>query len=133
VVRLVTVCWPWRSLLLSWMAASAVAFAFEPRRLWAGWLANRVVYGRRATPYEVLSDFAERISGAYASEDVLPKMAQIVAAGTGAARAVVWLRVGNELHAEASSGPMPDEAVHSVPDGQLPEMPAGETAVPVLH
>ena len=52
--------------LLSALAATVVALAFQPVRQWAGRLANRVVYGRRATPYQVLSDFARRIGGAYA-------------------------------------------------------------------
>ena len=38
----------------------SVAVAFQPVRERAERLANRVVYGKRATPYEVLSDFAER-------------------------------------------------------------------------
>jgi hypothetical protein len=68
--------------LLAALAAAVVAVAFQPARQWAGRLANRVVYGRRATPYEVLSDFSRRVGGAYSSEDVLPQMARIVAAGT---------------------------------------------------
>src|SRR4029077_11713000 len=64
-----------RSALLSALAASVVAVAFQPLRHRAGRLANRVVYGRRATPYEVLSDFSRRVGGAYSSEDVLPQMA----------------------------------------------------------
>src|SRR5262249_54308613 len=34
------------------LAAAVVAVAFQPVRLWAARLANRVVYGRRATPYQ---------------------------------------------------------------------------------
>jgi hypothetical protein len=49
------------SVLLAALAAAVVAVAFQPARQWAGRLANRVVYGRRATPYQVLSDFARRI------------------------------------------------------------------------
>jgi signal transduction histidine kinase len=119
--------------LLSAVAAGVVAVAFQPARQWAQRLANRVVYGRRATPYEVLSEFAERIAGAYSSEDVLPQMAQIVAAGTGAARAVVWLRIGGELHAEAFSDGRPDGSVLAMRGGELPVMPPGEMAVPVEH
>jgi signal transduction histidine kinase len=59
--------------------------------------ADRIVYGRRATPYEVLSEFAERMGGTYSSEDVLPRMAQLLAQGTGASETVVWLQVGSEL------------------------------------
>jgi signal transduction histidine kinase len=89
--------------LVAALAAAVVAVAFQPARQRAGRLANRVVYGRRATPYQVLSDFAQRIGGTYAAEDVLPQMAQIVAAGTGAERVVVWLRADDELRPGASS------------------------------
>ena len=111
--------------LLAALAAAVVAVAFQPVRLRAGRLANRVVYGRRATPYQVLSDFARRIGGAYASEDVLPQMAQIVAAGTGADRVVVWLRVDDELRPEAasdgSSAPPPPSA-----DAPSADAPSGD-------
>src|SRR5205823_775642 len=90
--------------LVSAVAAAVVAVAFQPARQRAGRLANRVVYGRRATPYEVLSDFSRRIRGTYSSEDVLPQMARVVAAGTGAGQVVVWLRVGGELRPAAASG-----------------------------
>src|SRR5215472_8845779 len=99
-----------RSPLLAALAAAVVAVAFQPARQRAGRLANRVVYGRRATPYQVLSDFAQRIGGTYAAGDVLPQMAHIVAAGTGAERVVVWLRVDDELRAEAASDGSPDAA-----------------------
>jgi signal transduction histidine kinase len=118
--------------LLSAAAAAVVAVAFQPVRQWAGRLANRVVYGKRATPYEVLSEFAERIGGTYAAEDVLPQMARIIAAGTGADRAVVWLRVGNELRAEASSDGVPEPSIIPA-ERSPPSWPVGEVAVPVTH
>ena len=96
--------------LVAALAAAVVAVAFQPVRQRAGRLANRVVYGRRATPYQVLSDFAQRIGSVYASQDVLPQMAQIVAAGTGAEQVVVWLRVDDELRPEASSDDSPAAA-----------------------
>ena len=118
-----------RSPLLAAFAAAVVAVAFQPVRQWAGRLANRVVYGRRATPYQLLSDFAQRIGGTYASQDVLPQMAQIMAAGTGAERVVVWLRVDDELRPQASS----DDAWHGtqlVVDGdELPPLPDGDLSV----
>jgi signal transduction histidine kinase len=55
------------------------------------------VFGKRATPYEALSEFAGRMGGTYATEDALPRMAQVLAEGTGAARTVVWLKDGAEL------------------------------------
>jgi signal transduction histidine kinase len=108
----------------------------------AGRLANRVVYGRRATPYQVLSDFAQRIGGTYAAGDVLPQMAQIVAAGTGAERVVVWLRVDDELRPEAASDgisatPPPGDALpaHALPvDGEvMPPVPGVDLSVPVVY
>jgi signal transduction histidine kinase len=122
-----------RSPLLSAVAAAVVAVAFQPVRQWAGRLANRIVYGSRATPYEVLSDFAERIAGTYAAADVLPRMAQIVAAGTGADRAVVWLCIGDELRAEASSDGSPVTSVVTVGGNTPPDALDGETAVPVTY
>ena len=119
--------------LLSALAATVVAVAFQPVRQWAARLANRVVYGKRATPYQVLSDFARRIGGAYASEDVLPQMAQIVAAGTGAERVVVWLRVDDELHPEASSDGGPHPALLPVAGQALPSLPYADVSVPVVH
>ena len=63
--------------------------------------ARRVVFGRRVAPYEVMSAFAERVGETYSTEDVLPRMAQILAEGTAATGARVWLQVGGELRAEA--------------------------------
>jgi signal transduction histidine kinase len=122
-----------RSPLLAALAAAVVALAFQPVRQRAGRLANRVVYGRRATPYQVLSDFAQRIGGAYAAEDVLPQMARIVAAGTGAGNVVVWLRVGEEFRAGASSdgGPLPP--CLPVAGHALPPVPGSDLTVPIVH
>src|SRR5215471_9713127 len=123
-----------RSALLSALAAAIVAVAFQPLRHRAARLANRVVYGRRATPYEVLSDFSRRVGGAYSSQDVLPQMAHIVAAGTGAEEVVIWLRVGDELHAAtSSSGPSADGAVLRIDGDAMPALPGADVSVPVVH
>jgi signal transduction histidine kinase len=88
---------PGPDLGLSIVATAVVAVAFQPVRERAQRLANRLVFGKRATPYEALSEFAGRMGGIYATEDALPRMAQVLAEGTGAARAVVWLKDGAEL------------------------------------
>jgi signal transduction histidine kinase len=74
-----------------------IGLAFWPAVRLARRLADLVVYGRRATPYEVLTEFSRRVAGSYADEDVLPRMARIVLDAVDARRAIVWLRVGNEL------------------------------------
>jgi signal transduction histidine kinase len=92
-----------------WVFAVALALglAFRPVSRFARKLADRLVYGRRATPYEVLTEFSERVGDAYATEDVLARMAQILGQGAGATAARVWLRVGRELRA---AGTWPAEA-----------------------
>jgi signal transduction histidine kinase len=65
-------------------------------------VADRIVYGQRATPYEVLTEFSERVSETYSTEDVLPRMASILGAGTGAETVTIWLLVGRELRQAAA-------------------------------
>ncbi|HEY7661079.1 MAG TPA: sensor histidine kinase [Actinomycetota bacterium] len=75
-------------------------------------IADRIVYGGRATPYEVLTEFSDRLADAYSSDDVLPRMASILGAGTGADRVTIWLLVDGELRPAAT---WPDTVVESQP------------------
>jgi signal transduction histidine kinase len=86
-----------------WMfvIALALGLAFRPVARFARRVADRVVYGRRATPYEVLTDFSERVGDAYATDDVLERMARLLGEGTGADRVDVWLHVGDGLRSAA--------------------------------
>ncbi len=88
--------------VLSAVAAAVIAIAFQPIRLRAQRFADRLVYGDRAAPYEVLSEFSERLGNAYANDELLPRMATALAGGTGAVRADVWVRIGGELVPEAT-------------------------------
>jgi signal transduction histidine kinase len=83
------------------LLAGVIAGAFLWLRPRAARLADRLVYGRRATPYEVLSEFSERLGGTYSTDDVLPRMAQLVADATGARRADVWSFAAGELRPES--------------------------------
>jgi signal transduction histidine kinase len=91
-------------------------------------VADRVVYGRRATPYEVLTDFSHRLGGSYASEDVLPRMAAILGEAVGASRAIVWLRIGREWRPVglAPADAERPEPVRSTSD-RVPALPADAT------
>ena len=82
---------------LSILATAVVAVAFQPVRERVQRFANRLVYGKRATPYEVLSEFGNRMAGTYAADDVLHRMARTLAEGTGAKEARVWLAESGEL------------------------------------
>ena len=93
-----------RNPFLTLVAAALIAVAFNPVREQAKHVANRLVYGKRASPYEVLSEFVEQMGVTYSLEDVLPRMAAILGEGTGARQALVWLRIGRELRPAASWG-----------------------------
>ena len=82
----------------------AIGTLFGPLRRLARRFADRVVYHTRATPYEVLTEFGGRVGETYATDDVLPRMAQILARGTGASWARVVLSVGDERREAASFG-----------------------------
>jgi signal transduction histidine kinase len=123
------------SSLLTIVAAVAIALVFQPLRRRAQLLANRVVYGDRATPYQVLSDFAVKMAGTYALEDVLQQMSSILAEGTGATRVDVWLRGPGELRPVARwpsdadvPGPIPLAG-----DRELPALGEATRAVAVRH
>ena len=90
--------------------ALGLGIAFRPAMRIGRRVADRVVYGRRATPYEVLTEFSERVGDSYATEDVLPRMAQVLGEGSGAEVARVWLRSGRHLH-QAAAWPA-DAATH---------------------
>jgi signal transduction histidine kinase len=123
------------NVLLSIAATAIVALAFQPLRERARRLADRVVYGKRATPYEVLSEFSERMAGSYSTEDVLPRMARILGEGTGATRTEVWLRVGDQLQLAASwpEDSEPEKTPLPAVEDALPEFPEADRAVPVRH
>src|ERR1019366_6955778 len=90
---------------LSILATAIVAIGFQPVRERVQKVANRLVYGERATPYEVLSEFSGRVAETYAADEVLPRMARVLQEGTGAESATVWLRGVAELRRAATFPP----------------------------
>jgi len=77
---------------LSLVATAVVAVLFEPLRQRAQGLADRIVYGRRDTPYEALSRLTEQLGDA--PEDVLVGIAATVSRAVGARAVVVWVGDG---------------------------------------
>jgi signal transduction histidine kinase len=119
--------------LLSAIAAAVVALAFQPARRYAQHLANRLVYGKRATPYEVLSRLSSRFAGTYSLEDALPRLARVTAEAVGADRARVWLRDGGTLR-PAASWPAIDPTVPIALAGDdLPDLGSHGAGFPVRH
>ena len=82
---------------LSIAATVLVAVLFQPVRVRARWLANRLVYGERATPYEVIAGFSERVADAVSTDRVLPQMAEAAGRGVGAAEVAIRVRLPGGL------------------------------------
>jgi signal transduction histidine kinase len=85
------------------VAIALIAVLLEPVRARLHALANIAIYGRRANPYEVLSDFAQSVGGAARADVLLPRMAALVRDATHAAAVEVWVRIGDQLHLAASA------------------------------
>ena len=122
------------NVLLSLAAAALVAVAFQPLRARAQLFANRLVYGNRASPYEVLSRFSERIAQTIASDETLQQMAVVLAEATRARRAEVWLHTGNLLQCAAlypTAAEMPAPIAMTTDD--MPPIPGADAIVPVTY
>jgi signal transduction histidine kinase len=118
---------------------AVVAVAFQPVRQRVQRLANRLVYGKRATPYEALSAFADQIGATVPAEEMLPHLARVLAEATGAAKTRVWLADGGMLRPEAACPPDgPDELQRqreaiTLPPHGLPVFPGVTMAFEVSH
>ncbi|MGZ5343681.1 MAG: histidine kinase [Actinomycetota bacterium] len=117
------------SLALSIVATGVVALTFQPTRERVQRFANRVVYGRRSTPYEVLARFSDRVGNTYATEDVLPRTARVIAEGVNAERATIWLHLADELR-PAAGWPSVDPGATAVrfAGDELPTIPGEHVA-----
>ncbi|HEY3218892.1 MAG TPA: sensor histidine kinase [Candidatus Limnocylindria bacterium] len=115
------------------LAIALIAVLLEPVRARLHALANIAIYGRRANPYEVLSDFAQSVGAAARADVLLPRMAALVRDATHAAEVEVWVRVGDQLQLAASAPPT-DGSRESVPNTLELEGRAGAvgTVVPVF-
>jgi signal transduction histidine kinase len=107
------------NLALSIGATAVVAVLFEPVRARVHRGANRLVYGERATPYEVMAGFSARVSDTVSIDDVLPGMAAAAGSGVGAGDVAVrvflpdggerverWERGDRRVRADAARFPV---------------------------
>ena len=121
--------------LLTIAAAVAIALVFQPLRQRASRLANRLVYGERATPYQVLSNFAAGMAGQLDLGGALDRMVSLLGGAAGASRVEAWIRVGAELRPSAvwPAGAAPSAPVQLNGAAGLPVLGPGARVVPVRH
>jgi signal transduction histidine kinase len=124
------------SVWLSVIATALVAVAFQPAREALKKGVNRLVYGSRATPYEVLSNFASSMAGRYTTGELLPRIAQTVSACLGGARVQIWLSSGRRMVREAQwpqdESDTGGASVNLADSGDLSSLEA-DRVVPVRH
>jgi signal transduction histidine kinase len=121
------------NLVLSIVATAVVAVAFHPVRERVQRLANWLVFGKRATPYEVLTELSGRMTGTIADQDLLNRMAQLLAEGTGALRADVWLRSGEAFKDSATWPAVAEQMAAIQAAGDAPPQVAGADRVRLVR
>jgi signal transduction histidine kinase len=123
------------NLALSIAATAIVAIAFSPVKERTQRIANRLVYGRRATPYEALARFTDEVATSYETDRVAPAMAKTIVDATGAERAEVWLALDHTMvraAGEPDAGETP-EAISLGDDMRVDSIPGADVTSPVIH
>ena len=122
------------NLPLAIAATAAVALLFEPLRSRLQRWANRLVFGERATPYEVLARFSERAATAEGDTEMLERIPRLIVDGTGASEATLWIADDGVMR-PAAWWPGQEQPTGVVPAGAdgLWSDPAGDYSVPVEH
>ena len=118
-------------LLLPFVAAGVAAAGMVAARKPIDRLVRAVTHHRLTTPYSVLAQTTARV-GAGSLEEALPGLAQVIAEGTGAQRAVVWLAVDDRL-VETAAYPVDGVAAAAADNlAVLLARPDTDHVVPVL-
>jgi signal transduction histidine kinase len=123
------------SLLLSIVATTIVALSFARVQAGLERLAAKMGLSGAVTPYEVLSQFSEAVTGTLTPAETPERMAKILTEGTGALWAQVWLVVDDDL-VLAAAWPPEGEAGSDAPDARRQTSavtPDGQRTLPVRH
>ena len=108
-------------LLLSMVAAAVASVVYVPARERLAELANRLVYGERHPPDEVLRTWGSRLSRAIPMDELLLQLAESLRKVMALRRAEVWTGSGDRL-----------ELTVSVPDKEAPPITLGPKERPVV-
>ncbi|WP_432951103.1 sensor histidine kinase [Kribbella sp. CA-253562] len=90
---------------LSVVATAVVALGFEPVRSRLVEAVARLIHGGVRSPYDMLSRFSSTVDDGGSTEDLTTRMAEVLAVGTGARAAQVWLLVDERLQLAATWPP----------------------------
>jgi signal transduction histidine kinase len=125
----------WADLALSVIATAAIALSFDRVHARFRRAASRWVHGGLPSPDEVMREFSGTVSGTYATEDLPTRMAQLLAEGTGAQWAQVWLMMGTQPKLAATWPPPEANGAAGVPDVLDPRNveDVGRRALEVRH
>jgi signal transduction histidine kinase len=104
------------NLVLSVAATAVIAVVFHPFQAMLQDAANRLVFGRRQSPYEALTSFTRQLATSYAG-NLMQQMADALARGVRAQAAGVYLINSSEPIASSprGTGVPPTAAQHSTP------------------
>jgi hypothetical protein len=91
--------------IISILATGLVAVLFQPLRQRLQRLVNRLMYGDRDTPYQVISRLGQRLEATLALDTVLPTVVETVAQALKLPSAAITLKQGTPL-----SSPHPMES-----------------------
>ncbi len=99
------------------LATALVALGFQPVRGRVRRLGDRVVYGRRAAPYQALADLSRQLAESVSAQEILPVVAEAAEVGVGAAQVTVRLEVpaGEDVVVRRPAGPAADHVDATVP------------------
>jgi signal transduction histidine kinase len=93
---------PGTRLALTLLATVVVAVGMEPVQRRARSAAERILKHRPAEPYEVLSGFTRQVTEIGSPDELTSRMGRVLAEGTSAAAAEVWLLVQGRLQLAAA-------------------------------
>jgi signal transduction histidine kinase len=123
-----TLYWP------SLVATALVAAAFQPVRRHVLRLADQLVYGSRAAPYEALASLSRRLADSPSPEALPARVAEATGRAVGAARITVWLgQSGGRSPMRSATWPDGRPTAPRGSDAPGPDSSTGATlALPVL-
>jgi signal transduction histidine kinase len=111
--------------VLTVAAAVVVAVLFHPVRQRAAVLANRLVYGKRSSPYQVLAGFAQDMASQLDADAAPSRLTALLAGATSAVRVEVFVVVGDGL---VSRAVWPEGAEPAAPPAVLAGPGVADTA-----